>query len=82
MNKHVAVFLALFGSWAIILQAIGFFSPAWVICEFRAHNEEFDLYMGLWASTACYDLHNEKTCKTVSSAEIEEKMALRDEPGE
>ena len=82
MNKYLTIFLAFFGGCAIKLQIIGFFSPAWMICEFRASYEDFDLHMGLWTSTACFDLHNEKTCKTVSTADIEEKMALRGDPGE
>ena len=82
MNKYLAVFLAVFGGCAIKWQIIGFFSPAWMIYKFRASYGDFDLRMGLWTSTACFYLHNEKTCKTVLTTDIEGKLALRGDPGE
>ena len=84
MKKYLAIILAIFGGWAVILQAIGFFSPAWMICTFGASSrrQDFNLYMGLWMTSACFDIGYEKRCETVSTAELEEKMALRGDPGE
>ena len=82
--------LILCGIFSIILQAVGFFSPAWMIFSFgvdtdkleassgteigASMNMSVDVQMGLWTTFACADTGFGKTCAAVSTAELETKM--------
>ena len=83
--------LILCGIFSIILQAVGFFSPAWMIFSYGIDTDKLnassgieigasmnmgvDVQMGLWTTSACVDTGFGKTCASVSTTELEERIS-------
>ena len=83
--------LVICGIISLTLQAVGFFSPAWLIYSVRIDTEkleassgtnigahldmDIDIHMGLWKTSACFDTGKGTECVSISTTKLEEKLS-------
>ena len=89
-QKTLTVPLIVCGSISIILQAVGLFSPGWMILSEQVDTHKLDslagtnidanlhlgveVQMGLWTTSYCADIGVGKICETVTNAELEKRV--------